>query len=72
MQTQEEITRYLWQQQLATAEATERVQDRQIRLLLLQREVLDDQLAAATAKRDQATRQAIGAQKALDELTAAI
>ncbi|UTN93260.1 hypothetical protein SEA_SUNFLOWER1121_68 [Mycobacterium Phage Sunflower1121] len=72
MQTQEEITRYLWQQQLATAEATERVHDRQIRLLLLQREVLDDQLAAATTKRDQATRQALGAQKALDELAAAI
>ncbi|ASR85949.1 hypothetical protein SEA_NIKLAS_65 [Mycobacterium Phage Niklas] len=65
-----DTSRALWQQQLAVSEATERVQDRHLRLLFAQRDVLDDQIEAATRKRDDATRLALQAQKALDELAA--
>ncbi|UVD41019.1 hypothetical protein [Mycobacterium phage Kashi_RDG1] len=63
-----DTSRALWQQQLAAAEATERVQERQLRLLYAQRAVIDDQLDEATRKRDGATRRVLQAQKALDEL----
>ncbi|QXO13993.1 hypothetical protein SEA_ILLUMINE_68 [Mycobacterium phage Illumine] len=62
-----DTSRALWQQQLAAAEATERVQERQLRLLYAQRAVIDDQLDEATRKRDDATRRVLQAQKALDE-----
>ncbi|WNM69004.1 hypothetical protein SEA_TRIBLETROUBLE_63 [Mycobacterium Phage TribleTrouble] len=51
-----DFNRYLWQQQLATAEATHRVQSRQARLLQAQREIVDEQLSEANAKADQAAR----------------
>ncbi|ARQ95503.1 hypothetical protein I5G81_gp64 [Mycobacterium phage Shandong1] len=66
--SQAEVTRALWQQQLDVAEATERVHDRQIRLLLAQRDVIDSQLAEATRKRDDATRTVLTAQQALAEV----
>ncbi|AJD82285.1 hypothetical protein PBI_KESHU_65 [Mycobacterium phage Keshu] len=53
-----DVDRWLWQQQIDTNTATERVADRQVRLLTVQREILDSQLAEATAKRDGA-RQAV-------------
>ncbi|AIW03050.1 hypothetical protein MURUCUTUMBU_64 [Mycobacterium phage Murucutumbu] len=62
-----DTSRAMWQQQLAAAEATERVQERQLRLLYAQRAVIDDQLDEATRKRDDATRRVLQAQKALDE-----
>ncbi|ASR87235.1 hypothetical protein SEA_LASTHOPE_67 [Mycobacterium phage LastHope] len=63
-----DTSRALWQQQLAVAEATERVQDRQLRLLFAQRAVIDDQIEAATRKRDDATRLVLQSRQALDEL----
>ncbi|ASW31808.1 hypothetical protein I5G86_gp37 [Mycobacterium phage DarthP] len=62
-----EMNRAMWQQQLAIAEATERRHDRQIRLLLAQRDVIDSQLAESTRLRDDATRTVLTAQQALDE-----
>ncbi|QNJ58283.1 hypothetical protein SEA_ELLIE_58 [Mycobacterium phage Ellie] len=62
-----DVSRVLWQQQLAIAEATERRHDRQIRLLLAQRDVIDSQLADSTRKRDDATRSVLTAQQALAE-----
>ncbi|WEW73710.1 hypothetical protein Nanz197_63 [Mycobacterium phage Nanz197] len=61
-----DTSRAMWLQQLAVAEATERVQDRQLRLLFAQRAVIDDQIETATRKRDEATRLVLQAQKALD------
>ncbi|AFN37756.1 hypothetical protein FGG44_gp65 [Mycobacterium phage MacnCheese] len=52
------VNAWLWQQQIDVNEATERVADRQVRLLTVQREIVDSQLAEATAKRDDARRQA--------------
>ncbi|WNO27546.1 hypothetical protein SEA_AGEOFDAPAGE_66 [Mycobacterium phage Ageofdapage] len=63
-----DTSRALWQQQLAVAEATERVQERQMRLLHAQRDVINAQLDEVTRKRDDATRQVLQAQAALDEL----
>uniref|UniRef100_A0AAU8GSN4 Uncharacterized protein n=1 Tax=Mycobacterium phage Pharb TaxID=3136626 RepID=A0AAU8GSN4_9VIRU len=51
-----EVDRWLWEQQIATNEASERVADRQVRLLTVQREILDDRLAEETAKRDSARK----------------
>ncbi|QFG09254.1 hypothetical protein SEA_EFRA2_68 [Mycobacterium phage Efra2] len=62
-----DTSRAMWQQQLAVAEATERVQDRQLRLLFAQRAVIDDQIEVATRKRDDATRLVLQAQQVLDE-----
>lgn len=70
--TSDGISRAMWQQQLDIATATERVTDRQINLLRAQRAVIDDQLDAATRKRDDATRQVLAAQKALDGLAAGV
>lgn len=64
-------SRAMWQQQLAAAEATERVNDRQVRLLHAQRDVIDAQLADATRKRDDATRLVLHAQKVIDEMAEA-
>lgn len=50
---------------LDMATATERVQERQIRLLTLQREVINDQIDRATRKRDKATRQILSAEAQL-------
>ncbi len=65
------MNRILWQQQLAAAEATERVNDRQINLLFAQRAVIDDQLAEATRRRDAATRDVLTAQQMLGGLSGA-
>lgn len=62
-----DASRALWQQQATIAEATERVQNRQLRLLFAQRAVIDDQIEAATRKRDEATRLVLQAQEVLDE-----
>ncbi|QFG09450.1 hypothetical protein I5H08_gp037 [Mycobacterium phage Yuna] len=53
-----DVNAWLWQQQIDQNTATERVADRQVRLLTVQREILDSQLAEQTARRDGA-RQAI-------------
>ncbi|QJD50467.1 hypothetical protein SEA_CHRIS_65 [Mycobacterium phage Chris] len=66
----DDVMRYAWQQQVATATATERVQERQIRLLRTQREIIDDQLDKATRKRDQATSAVLSAQRILDQMAA--
>ncbi|AHB79597.1 hypothetical protein PBI_VALIDUS_67 [Mycobacterium phage Validus] len=68
--TVEDTSRALWQQQLAVAEATERVTERHLRLLFAQRDVLDAQIETETRKRDDATRLVLQSQKALDELAA--
>ncbi|QFG08453.1 hypothetical protein SEA_GUANICA15_67 [Mycobacterium phage Guanica15] len=62
-----DTSRAMWQQQLAVAEATERVQDRQLRLLFAQRAVINDQIEVVTRKRDDATRLVLQAQQVLDE-----
>ncbi|QWY80888.1 hypothetical protein SEA_CHEETODUST_62 [Mycobacterium phage CheetoDust] len=63
-----DTSRAMWQQQLAVAEATERVQERQMRLLHAQRDVINAQLDEVTRKRDDATRLVLQAQRAIDEL----
>ncbi|QAX95604.1 hypothetical protein I5H03_gp042 [Mycobacterium phage Nibb] len=65
----DEFVRHMYEQQVAVATATERVQDRQIRLLLTQREIITEQLDQATRKRDQATRDVLSAQRVLDHMT---
>lgn len=60
----------LWEAQRAAAEATERVAQRQIDLLRLQRRVIDDQLEAETRRRDNAIRDVLNAEKAIEQLTA--
>ncbi|AID59163.1 hypothetical protein PBI_EMERSON_64 [Mycobacterium phage Emerson] len=62
----------LWQQQLTAAEAAERAEDRRLRLLFAQREVIDEQIEVSTRRRDDATRLVLQAQKAVDELRAPI
>ncbi|ASR85662.1 hypothetical protein SEA_AMGINE_61 [Mycobacterium phage Amgine] len=64
-----EVSLAIWRQQLDVAEASERVNERQVRLLLAQRDVIDDQLAEVTRKRDDATRLVLDAQKAIADLT---
>ncbi|AAD17629.1 hypothetical protein TM4_64 [Mycobacterium phage TM4] len=49
------VSRMAWEQQLAIAKATQRVQQRQIGLLTTQREIIDDQLADAVRKRNEAS-----------------
>ncbi|AVO25576.1 hypothetical protein SEA_LATERM_63 [Mycobacterium phage LaterM] len=63
-----DTSRAMWQQQLAAAEATERVQWRQMRLLHAQRDVINAQIDEVTRKSNDATRLMLQAQKALDEL----
>lgn len=67
--SQHDLLRFMTEQQLNIATATERVQERQIRLLLTQREIIDDQLAEATRKRDNATREILNAGDILADLT---
>ncbi|AOZ64403.1 hypothetical protein SEA_MARCOLIUSPRIME_66 [Mycobacterium phage Marcoliusprime] len=49
------LSRAMWEQQLAIAKATQRVQQRQIGLLTTQREIIDDQLDEAVRKRNEAS-----------------
>ncbi|QFG11484.1 hypothetical protein I5G87_gp60 [Mycobacterium phage Ekdilam] len=67
-----DVTLEMWRQQLAVAEASERVNGRQIRLLHAQRDVIDSQLAEVTRKQDDATRQVLDAERAIRDLTAPI
>ncbi|QTF82059.1 hypothetical protein SEA_FEFFERHEAD_60 [Mycobacterium phage Fefferhead] len=64
-----DVSLAIWRQQLAVAEASERVNDRQIRLLLAQRDVINSQLDEVTRKRDDATRLVLDAEKAIADLT---
>lgn len=50
------LSRMAWETLQRTAEATERVQNRQIGLLTTQRDIIDEQLTEATFKRDEAIR----------------
>ncbi|QFP94848.1 hypothetical protein SEA_MARSHAWN_62 [Mycobacterium phage Marshawn] len=50
------LNRHLWQSQMQIAAATERVQRRQITLLTTQQQIIDDQLADARRKHEQAVR----------------
>lgn len=50
------LSRMTWEQLQIMAEATERVQNRQIGLLETQRDIIAEQLTEATFKRDEAIR----------------
>lgn len=60
----------IWQVMKANAEATERVAQRQIDLLMLQRQVINDQLEKETQRRDNAVRDVLLAEKMISECAA--
>lgn len=61
-----ETPRRVHEAKLAVAEATERVQERQLTLLRAQRAVIDAQIEEATRKRDDAVRDILAAERALE------
>lgn len=60
------LSRMTWEQLRIMAEATERVQNRQIGLLETQRDIIAEQLTEATHKRDEAIRDQQTAREMLD------
>lgn len=62
------MTAPVWDAMRLAAEATERVTQRQIDLLRLQRQVIDDQLEELTRRNNEATRDVLFAERMIREI----